>query len=181
MHLKWLVAILIVMVVGAQVYVVVAREFECASVEEWAGKLPVDVAELFERYGWSATGPAEEVSVTMPEEFFDPETASGRFPWEQFVELSRDVGLDFTRYSGEDLIQLWFRVADCEKNRLAHVQGDLQGVVLLHPTEGVVGAWLRDYRPNTDGVSGWSLKARSLEEVTGKSFRDWMDDWSKPE
>lgn len=139
-----------------------------------AGKAePVD--DLLTRFGWSIVGEPVESSDRLPADFA---LRSGRFPWRVYLDLSGDGGLDFRGLAGQTVKTLRFRVQDTRGDRLWEI-GDrylLWGVALLDQDGKVVGAWLTytDRLGNFEpGIPGYSLQARSLEQVTGLGWPEY--------
>lgn len=95
----------------------------------------------------------------------------GDFPeviyWARSSELSGDVGLDLSSHLGKTVEARLYKVAE----RLPEKMGanrDFGRAVVVRAEGRIVGAWL------DHGSRSQSLKGRTLEDVTGKSFDDWV-------
>jgi hypothetical protein len=130
--------------------------------------------DLFAQHGWVVTGEVSESGDKLPVDF---NLRSGYFPWVIYLDLSRDVGLDFATHAGKGVRILQFSVKDKQGERLKDIAAkyDLQGVVLLDGDQ-VIGAWLT-YTAKDDtrlrGNAGYSLQAKDLEQVTGMKWPDY--------
>lgn len=85
---------------------------------------------ILRQYTWAPRGAPSVLSVTVPPAEELP-TATGP-PWALYLELSREIGLDFTPYAGQTLPLRVYRLG-----RDPAVRG-----FLLIGDERVVGAWL---------------------------------------
>jgi len=139
--------------------------------------------DLFAQFGWSMVGDPVESSDTLPADF---KLRSGQFPWRVYLDLSSDVGLDFSPLAGARVKTLRFRVQDSQGDRLKEIRNGhlLWGVALLDQEQKVVGAWLTytDEQGNFEpGIPGYSLRAKSLEQVSGLTWREYSQKYSDKE
>lgn len=137
-----------------------------------ASKIPGD--DLFTQHGWVITGEVNEIRDKLPPDF---KLRSGYFPWVIYLDLSSDIGLDFTSQAGKDVRVLRFPVQDKQGARLKDTATayDLQGVILLDNDE-VIGAWLTYTAKDGTrlvGNPGYSLKAKDLDQVTGMKWPEY--------
>jgi len=129
------------------------------------------VSDLFSKYGWTADYLVNSVKVTLPS---DLKHQAGDFPlklyWAYNNELSKSVGLDFGGYLGErvnaEIYRLREPLPDFMKPRY-----DARGIIIKHSGE-IIGAYIDAGRHSGFACS---LDSKSLKDVTGKDWRDWID------
>jgi beta-lactamase regulating signal transducer with metallopeptidase domain len=130
-----------------------------------------EVSELFTKYGWTADYMVNSTKVTLPPEL---KHKAGEFPvklyWAYNNELSKSVGLDFSSYTGErvnaEIYRLREPLPDFLKPRM-----DARGIIIKYNGR-IIGAYIDAGRHSGFACS---LDRRSLEEVTGKDWSDWID------
>lgn len=96
----------------------------------------------------------------------------------RYLHLSTDAGLDFSTLTGVEIKSLRFPIQNSQGERLKEIQEGylLWGVAILDPDGHIVGALLTytDKQGNFEpGVPGYSLQARSLEQVTGLTWPEY--------
>lgn len=169
---------LIILMLTAGVIIGVAG---CGTAKRKEGPARTNPAkDLFAQFGWSMVGEPVESSDTLPADF---KLRSGRFPWRVYLDLSSDAGLDFSPLAGARVKSLRFRVQDSQGDRLKEIRDRhlLWGVALLDQEETVVGAWLTytDKQGNFEpGIPGYSLRTKSLEQVTGLTWPAYSQKYS---
>jgi hypothetical protein len=124
--------------------------------------------QFLKTHGWTPFFLVSTTTVDLPATLIH---RPGDFPeviyWAWNGELSKDVGLDLSSYLGKTVEARLYKTAE----RLPEQMGasrDFGRAVVVRAEGKIVGAWL-DY-----GSHYWSLKGRTLEEMTGKSFDDWV-------
>jgi hypothetical protein len=149
----------------------------CAALGGSDRKIPGE--ELFTQYGWAISGAVLESSDKLPADF----KLGAGFPWPVYVDLSSDIGLDFSAHAGKDVRVLRFPVRDAQGARLTRIAETyaLQGVTVLdHDT--VIGAWLTYTAKDGHtlmGIPGFSLKGNDLEQATGLAWSAYSAKYSK--
>lgn len=127
---------------------------------------------FLKKYNLQVTGAAEVFPITVPESWKVP---LGGYPsglyWGLANVLSEDAGLSLTSLKGKKVL-VW----------RSELQGGLPGegpssqyrypsdVILLLEGQKVVGGWLEFNRSSL----GPSVRRRQLEEITGRSFEEWL-------
>ena len=135
--------------------------------------LPAYQADFLRPFKLAVEEPSERFTAKVPAAW---EVPLGEYPeglyWQVANVFSRDAGLDLERLKGQQVEVYRYEL-----------QGGLPGegdqakfsypsnVVLLTQQERVVGAWL--------AFNGWgsgpSLRKRSLQDLTGFTFNDWVE------
>ena len=131
------------------------------------------VSVLFSKYGWTADYLVNSVKVTLPS---DLKHQAGEYPiklyWAYNNELSKSLGLDYSGYLGENVNAEIYRLREplpgFLKPRL-----DARGIIIKHNGE-IIGAYIDAGRHSGFACS---LDKRSLRDVTGKDWGDWIDDY----
>ena len=123
---------------------------------------------FLQRYGFTPFFLLSTTTVNLPDKLIHK---PGDFPeviyWARGIELSSDVGLDLSSHLGKAIEARLYKVAE----RLPEQMGanrDFARAVVVRAEGRIVGAWL------AHGDRSRSLQVRTLEEVTGKSFDDWV-------
>lgn len=138
---------------------------------------PQDEAFL-RRYGWTPAFRINTLTVTLPAEF---RHRAGEYPvvlyWAYNNELNRDVGLDLTPALGRAVEVRMYKVAEALPEFMRPRREAGRAVIVRYRGE-IVGAWL-------DAGRHWgfacSLRGRSFEEVTGKTWEEWIPILIDPE
>jgi len=136
--------------------------------------------QLLARYGWTPIVRLAVLHELLPEEFVH---GPGEFPtaiyWAYGNELNKDIGMDLTPYLG------WGEVVTVHLYKIAEHLPEFLGplrqngrAVVVRCNGDIVGAWLDGGRHQ--GFA-WSLRGRSLEEVTGKDWSQWIAGLIDPE
>ena len=129
------------------------------------------VSDLFSKFGWTADYLVNSVNVTLPSGL---KHQAGGFPiklyWAYNNELSKSVGLDYSGYLGENVNAEIYRLReplpDFLKPRL-----DARGIIIKYNGE-IIGAYIDAGRHSGFACS---LDKKSLEDVTGKDWGNWID------
>ena len=131
---------------------------------------PEDVAFL-RQYGWEVLFKANTMEGKLPDRLVHN---AGDFPvviyWAYNNELNKDVGLDITPYLGKEVRVNLYKL---EQPLPEFMQGFRWAgrAVIVKAENRIVGAWL-DAGKNQGFAC--SLKGRRLEEITGKSWGQWL-------
>lgn len=129
------------------------------------------VSDLFSKYGWTADYLVNSVKVTLPS---DLKHQAGDFPlkiyWAYNNELSKSVGLDFSSYLGKNATAEIYKLREPLPDFLKP-RRDARGVVIKHNGE-IIGAYIDAGRHRGFACS---LDRKSLKDVTGKDWGNWID------
>jgi len=129
------------------------------------------VSDLFSKYGWTADYLVNSVKVTFPS---DLKHQAGEFPiklyWAYNNELSKSVGLDYSGYLGENVNAEIYRLREPLPDYLKP-RSDARGIIIKHNGE-IIGAYIDAGRHSGFACS---LNKKSLEDVTGKDWGNWID------
>jgi len=128
-------------------------------------------AEFLRQFGWTAAFRINTLGVTLPSQF---RHAPGEYPvvlyWAYNNELNRDVGLDLTPVLGQTVEARLYKVAE-PLPEFMHPRRETGRAVIVRHEGRIVGAWL-------DAGRHWgfacSLSGRRFEEVTGKTWDEWI-------
>lgn len=139
-------------------------------------QIDAPVVQLFADHGWGTSDPVVRSKDRLPQDF---RLRTGTYPWRVFLDLSIDIGLDFSSLAGTEVETIRFTINDLQGGRL---QGErskytLQGVALVGPDGVPVGAWITYTNESGEipsGTMGFSLKARSLDEITGLTWQEYV-------
>ncbi|MGI9952277.1 DUF4830 domain-containing protein [Moorellaceae bacterium AZ2] len=131
---------------------------------------PDDVAFLKE-YGWDVLFKANTMEGKLPEKLVHN---AGDFPvviyWAYNNELNKDLGLDITPYLGKE-VQVNLYKLEQPLPEFMHPRRWTGRAVVVKYDGKIVGAWLDAGRHDAFACS---LKGRRLEEVTGKTWGEWL-------
>jgi len=131
------------------------------------------VVELFFKYGWTVDYKINTLKEKLPDNL---KHKAGEYPdkiyWAYNNELSRQVGLDFTAYLGEDVVVEIYRLRETLPEFL-EPRRDARGILLKHDGE-IVGAYIDAGRHDSFACS---LDRKSLQDITGKDWDQWIADY----
>lgn len=121
---------------------------------------------LLNKYGWSVVGDVKEGTAKLPSDFT---FRTDRAPWHEWLDLSKGVGLDFSSQAGKTVGLLNWKV-NGKKQPIP--DDDLQAILIMDSQGHVVGGWLAPIQG--DGL-GYSLEGKTLEEVTGLTWGQYLE------
>lgn len=140
---------------------------------------PEDVAFL-KQYGWDVLFKANTMEGKLPEKLVHN---AGDFPvviyWAYNNELNKDIGMDITPYLGKEVRVNLYKLEQ-PLPEFMHPRRWTGRVVVVKYENKIVGAWLDAGRHDAFACS---LKGRRLEEITGKSWGEWLAgivNWEDP-
>ncbi|MGI9860983.1 DUF4829 domain-containing protein [Moorella naiadis] len=132
---------------------------------------PADVAFL-KQYGWTVFYKIKSYTGGLPDTF---QHESGEYPVSLYYaynnELSKDVGLDLTPYLGKN-VQINLYKLEEPLPAFMKPRQDASRAVIVRDGDKIVGAWLDAGRHDAFACS---LKGRRMEEITGKTWGQWVD------
>ncbi len=145
--------------------------FSLADYRRASGAVDKADAAFLKRYGWTPLFRINSGTVKLPDRFVH---RAGEFPvvlyWAYNNELNRDIGLDLAPYLGREVEVTLYKVVEplppfMDPRRWA-------GRAVVVKVEGrIVGAWIDAGRHYGFACS---LKGRRLEEITGRTFAQWV-------
>jgi hypothetical protein len=135
--------------------------------------MDISVIEVFLKHNWTVNYRVNAFKERLPENLLHD---AGEYPyklyWAYNNELSKSIGLDFTSYLGKEveisIYSLREPLPEFMKPRL-----DARGVV-LRADGRVIGAFIDAGRH--EGFA-CSLHRKSLQEITGKSWDEWISSY----
>lgn len=132
-----------------------------------------DVLTLFKKYNWTVD---YKVNTFIKKLSNDLNHAGGEFPvkiyWAYNSELSKEIGLDYTKYLGEIVEVEIYRLRESLPEFL-EPRRNARGIVLRY--EGsIIGAYIDSGRHNSFACS---LNRKSIEDITGKEWNYWIKDY----
>ncbi len=160
----WLLYVIVAATLAGLIFVVQG----CAGPDE-----AESLVAFLKQYDLQVEGEPTHFPVTVPASW---EVPLGAYPeglyWGLANELSRDVGLDLTALKGQQVEAWVYSLAgglpgEGEQSQFHYPTN----VVLLVRNGKVSGAWLQF---NVMSI-GLSLKKRSLQDITGLSFEQWLE------
>ncbi|MGI6286066.1 hypothetical protein MHOCP_00760 [Moorella humiferrea] len=134
---------------------------------------PQDAAFL-KQYGWTIFYKIKTYTGRLPDKFIHE---SGEYPVSLYYaynnELSRDVGLDITPYLGKTVTVNLYKIEE-PLPPFMEPRRDANRAVIVKDGIKIIGAWLDAGRHDAFACS---LRGRRLEEITGKSWGEWVDQY----
>ncbi|GEA18090.1 MAG: hypothetical protein PWR22_1114 [Moorella sp. (in: firmicutes)] len=134
---------------------------------------PADAAFL-KQYGWTVFYKIKSYNGRLPERFIHE---SGEYPVSLYYaynnELSKDVGLDLSPYLGKSVTVNLYKIEEPLPAFMAPRQ-EANRAVIVKDGPKIIGAWLDAGRHYAFACS---LKGRRLEEITGKTWGEWVDQY----
>ena len=129
-----------------------------------------DSVALFQKYGWTL-----DYQINgMNNELGNIKALSGFNPNEYYFaynnELSKDIGLDMSRYSNTGVDVEIYRIHESMPQEFYPIQ-DCRGIVVRKNGE-IIGAFISAGRHST--FNACSLRGKSFEEVTGQTLYEWF-------
>ncbi|MDI6824566.1 MAG: DUF4829 domain-containing protein [Bacillota bacterium] len=145
--------------------------FGLAGYAEASGHIDREDEALLGKYGWTLAFRINTWTVTLPAEF---RHRPGEYPevlyWAYNNELNRDASLDLTPWLGRSVEVRLYKVAE-PLPEFMHPRREAGRAVIVRHEGRIVGAWL-------DAGRHWgfacSLAGRRFEEVTGKTWDEWI-------
>jgi hypothetical protein len=134
---------------------------------------PADAAFL-KQYGWTVFYRIKSYTGRLPDRLMHE---SGEYPVPLYYaynnELSLDAGLDLKPYLGKNVTVNLYKIEEPLPPFMAPRQDANRAVIVKDGTK-IIGAWLDAGRHE---ALACSLKGRRLEEITGKSWGEWVDQY----
>jgi len=131
------------------------------------------ILQLFDKYGWTVDYRINTCKEKLPENL---KHRAGESPvkiyWAYNNELSKEIGLDFTDYLGKEIVAEIYRLREPLPDFL-EPRRNARGVVLKHDRE-IIGAYIDAGRHDSFACS---LNRKSIEEITGKVWDEWIADY----
>ena len=131
---------------------------------------PADEAFL-KKYGWTPLFLITRFDEILPPGFIH---RPGEFPvvlyWAFNNELNKDIGLDLTPYLGKKVTVRLYKTVDLLP-QFMEPRRETGRVVVVCFQEKIIGAWLDAGRHDAFACS---LNGRRLEEITGKTWEEWI-------
>jgi len=145
--------------------------FSLADYRRPSGAVDKADAAFLKRYGWTPLFRINSGAVKLPDRFVH---RAGEFPvvlyWAYNNELNRDIGLDLAPYLGREAEVALYKVVEPLPAFMDPRRWTGRAVVVKVGGR-VVGAWLDAGRHYGFACS---VKGRRLEEITGRTFAQWV-------
>ncbi|MDK2903048.1 MAG: hypothetical protein PWQ93_967, partial [Clostridiales bacterium] len=129
-----------------------------------------DSVALFKKYGWTLNYQISEMNIKLN----NIKTLSGFNPNAYYFaynnELSKDIGLDMSKYSNTDVDVEIYRIYESMPQQFYPIQ-NCRGVVVRNNGK-IIGAFISAGRHST--FNACSLKGNSFEIVTGAGLDEWL-------
>lgn len=147
------------------------RDFE--EYKNYKTRIAPEVTQLFKKYNWTVDYRINTIKERLPSNL---KHEAGEFPfkiyWAYNNELSKEIGMDFTEYLGRMVTVELYRLREPLPEFLKPLR-NARGVVLKYNGR-IIGAFTDAGRHDSFASS---LNRKSLEEVTGKDWGSWVDDY----
>jgi hypothetical protein len=134
-------------------------------------KISSDTKTLFEKYGWTPDFKVNTLKETLPSNF---KHNAGEFPlkiyWAYNNELSKNIGLDFSKYCGKTINIELYRLHEPLPKEFKPYNESI-GVV-LRSSGKIVGAYISAGRQRTFACA---LNKKDLQQITNKYWNKWLD------
>lgn len=131
------------------------------------------VIQLFDKYNWTVDYRINTLKEKLPESL---KHKAGEYPvkiyWAYNNELSKQIGLNFTSYLGEDVIVEIYRLRE-SLPEFMKPRRDARGIVIKYNDE-IIGAYIDAGRHDSFACS---LDRKSLKDITGKEWDGWIADY----
>lgn len=128
-------------------------------------------------YGWTPLFLINSFTVTLPRAWTHH---AGEYPevlyWAYNNELNKDVGLDLTPYLGKK-VEVFLYKTEEPLPEFMHPRREMGRAVVVREGEKIIGAWLDAGRHHAFACS---LKGRRMEDVTGKTWEEWIPAFIDP-
>ena len=135
-----------------------------------SGKIEKSVQDLLNLYNWSGAFLISSTQVNLPDNLLQK---AREFPtklyWNHNLQISKDIGLDFSSYLGKSVTaELYCLINPLPKEFFPRKDAS---AVILKQNGNIIGAYI-----NAGRHSGFacSLKRKSFEKVTQKTFEKWI-------
>lgn len=128
---------------------------------------------LFKKYNWTVDYKIYNFSERLP---LNLRHSAGEFPvklyWAYNCELSKAIGLDFTGYLGKKVKVEIYRLRE-PLPEFMKPRRNARGIVLKADRK-IIGAFIDAGRHDSFTCS---LRRQSLEQITGKDWNSWVDNY----
>ncbi|MDI7816981.1 DUF4830 domain-containing protein [Clostridioides difficile] len=147
-----------------------------SSLEEFRpqySKVPNDVNELFKKYNWTPSFLISSQQKTIPNNFkYSSEDTVERMYWAYNIELSKDIGLDFSNLKSKEITAEIYNLNEPLSDELEDTLLSTRGIIIRYEGK-IVGAYIDSGRHEGNAIS---LKRHSFKEVTKEDLNTWVDD-----
>jgi len=143
----------------------------------------IDAADtaFLKQYGWTVFYKIKTYTGRLPDKLLHE---SGEYPVALYYaynnELSKDIDLDITPYLGKNVTVNLYKIEE-PLPAFMEPRQNANRAVIVKDGEQIVGTWLDAGRHDAFACS---LKGRRLEEITGKTWGEWVNlyiDHSNPQ
>lgn len=147
-----------------------------SSLEEFRpqySKVPDDVNELFKKYNWTPSFLISSQQKTIPTNFkYSSEDTVEKIYWAYNIELSKDIGLDFSNLKSKEITAEIYNLIEPLSNGLKEALLSTRGIIIRYEGK-IVGAYIDSGRHEGKAIS---LKRHSFKEVTKEDLNTWIED-----
>lgn len=140
-----------------------------------ASNIPSDVAELFSKYGWTATECTGSSDARLPDSLItNVENSPMQFYWMRAGILSGDVGYDLLSSLGKQVkIEIYNLTGKLPEKYKPPVFQSIRGIVYRDGDGKIVGSLIDSGRHAGNSIS---LSGNDVEDITGMSLSNY---WHK--
>ena len=132
--------------------------------------IPNEEKALFSKYGWSIKYHINSKTITLDNFSIPDDFNSSDYYFAYNNELSKDIGLDMTDYTGKKVNINIYYVNEPMPEKFYPIK-NARAIVIKYDGD-IIGAYLSSGRHSAKNAC--SLKGNSFEEVTGKSFSEFL-------
>lgn len=135
-------------------------------------KVTNDVNELFKKYSWTPSFLISSQRKTLPNNFkYSSENTTEKIYWAYNMELSKDIGLDFSNLNSNDITAEIYSLIEPLPDSFEPLL-DARGIVIRHDGR-IVGAYIDSGRHEGKAIS---LKRHTFKEVKKEDLNVWIVD-----
>ncbi|SHJ90017.1 protein of unknown function [Caminicella sporogenes DSM 14501] len=141
--------------------------------ENYDTNIEAKVNELFNKYNWTVDYKINTLTETLPDNL---KHQAGEFPikiyWAYNNELSKEIGLDFSKYLGKTIKVEIYRLREPLPEFLKP-RMDARGIILKYQDK-IIGAYIDAGRHDSFACS---LNRKSIEDITNMEWDDWIKNY----
>lgn len=131
------------------------------------------VLDIFNKYAWTVDYKINTIKEKLPDTL---KHKAGEYPskiyWAYNNQLSKDIGFDFTRYLGMDVVVEIYRLRE-PLPEFMEPRRNARGIVLKY-NDAIIGAYIDAGRHESFACS---LDRKPLNDITGTNWGKWVADY----
>jgi len=132
---------------------------------------------MFDKYGWSLEYKINTVEDNLPQMNGLGEFSPNEYYYLYNNELSKDIGLDMSKYSGKNVTVDIYYIKENMPEKFYPIQ-DARGIIVRYNSD-IIGAYISSGRHQIE--NSCSLNRKDFEEITKKDFSTFITPLLKEE